>query len=71
MTYNWYNIDTNEVSTTLTENEDFIRRLDIFLADSDIQQDELGRYVINNEIRVRILEAANDEILGEMPDVVL
>ena len=62
MIYKWINTDSNQSSKTFTGNTDYIARLDIFITESNIEQDEQGRYVINDEIR--------DMILGGLDDVV-
>jgi hypothetical protein len=59
MIYKWINTDNGQKSGTHTNNPDYIARLDSFIADSDIKQDEQGRYIINDGIRETILTAAN------------
>jgi len=60
--YKWINTDSNQSSKTFTDNVDYIARLDIFITESNIEQDEQGRFIINDEIR--------DMILGGLDDVV-
>jgi hypothetical protein len=60
MIYKWINTDNGQKSGTHTNNPDYIARLDSFIADSDIKQDEQGRYIINDEIRETILTADDD-----------
>ena len=60
MIYKWINTDNGQKSGTHTNNVDYITRLDAFIADSDIKQDEQGRYIINDGIRETILTADDD-----------
>ena len=59
MIYRWINTDNGQKSGTHTNNVDYITRLDSFIADSDIKQDEQGRYIINDGIREQILNASS------------
>jgi len=56
MIYKW--INNGKKSDTYTNNPDYISRLDVFIAESELEQDEDGRYIINDEIRETILNAS-------------
>ena len=62
MIYKWINTDSNQSSETFTDNVDYIARLDIFITESNIEQDEQGRLIINDEIRATILEGLDDVV---------
>ena len=61
MIYKWINTDSNQSSETFTDNVDYIARLDVFITESNIEQDEQGRFIINDEIRDMILNAASGD----------
>ena len=62
MIYKWINTDSNQSSETFTDNVDYIARLDIFITESNIEQDEQGRFIVNDEIRDMILEGLDDVV---------
>ena len=62
MIYKWINTDSNQSSETFTDNVDYIARLDIFITENNIEQDEQGRLIINDEIRATILEGLDDVV---------